>query len=129
MRRATRELRELRAVNQGIPVRELDRPHSSRRKKNTPTHIGYEDQAKIDNLNSDIRRLSSSTLGSASSRAREIRARQERIAADLSQVRHQAAVNQSRGRCMRISRRAANLGSVGATSGSTPCAATAPHRP
>jgi len=53
---------------------QLDRPRSSRRKKNTPTHIGYEDQAKIDNLNSDIRRLSSSTLGSASSRAREIRA-------------------------------------------------------
>ena len=74
MRRATRELRELRAVNRGVPVRELDRPRSSRRKKNTPTRIGYEDQAKIDNLNSDIRRLSSSTLGSASSRAREIRA-------------------------------------------------------
>jgi len=74
MRRATRELRELRAVNRGVPVRELDRPRSSRRKKNTPTRIGYEDQAKIDNLNSDIRRLSSSTLGSASSRTREIRA-------------------------------------------------------
>ena len=74
MRRATRELRELRAVNRGVPVRELDHPRSSRRKKNTPTRIGYEDQAKIDNLNSDIRRLSSSTLGSARSRARELRA-------------------------------------------------------
>ncbi|MDG4553826.1 MAG: DUF4124 domain-containing protein [Candidatus Competibacter sp.] len=74
MRRATRELRELRAVNRGVSVRELDRPRSSRRKKNTPTHIGYEDQAKIDNLNSDIRRLSSSTLGSARSHSREIRA-------------------------------------------------------
>ncbi|QQS53984.1 MAG: DUF4124 domain-containing protein [Candidatus Competibacteraceae bacterium] len=74
MRRATRELRELRAVNRGIPVRELDRPKTSRRKKNTPVHIGHGDQARIDNLNSDIRRLSSSTLGSARGRARELRA-------------------------------------------------------
>ncbi len=74
MERATQELRELRAVNRGVPVRELDRPRSSRRNKNVPTRIGYEDQARIDNLNSDIRRLSSSTLGSASSRARETRA-------------------------------------------------------
>ena len=79
MRRATQELRELRALNRGVPVRELDRPRSSRRKKSEPARIGYEDQARIDNLNSDIRRLSSSTLGSASSRARQLRAAKKEL--------------------------------------------------
>ncbi len=75
MKRATRELRELRAVNRGVPMDELDRSRSAHRnRKNAAAHIGHEDQAKIDNLNSDIRRLSSTTLGSASSRARELRA-------------------------------------------------------
>ncbi|MCC7221483.1 MAG: DUF4124 domain-containing protein [Candidatus Contendobacter sp.] len=73
MRRAVRELRALRAVNRDIPVSELDRPrHPSKQKE--PVEISYTDQAKIDNLNSDIRRLSSSTFGTPASRAREIRA-------------------------------------------------------
>lgn len=76
LERATRRLRELRAVNRGVPVEELDRPASAKKGRATqePPYIGYEDRAKIDNLNSDIRRLSSSTLGTAASRAREMRA-------------------------------------------------------
>ena len=65
----------------GRPGARARLPHSSRRKKNTPTHIGYEDQAKIDNLNSDIRRLSS-TRQRQQSCPGDPRG-QERIAADL----------------------------------------------
>lgn len=76
LERAKQELRELRATSRGVPVSELDRPSSRNRNNKTqqPVYIGYEDRAKIDNLNSDIRRLSSSTIGSASGRARELRA-------------------------------------------------------
>ena len=76
LQRATRELRELRALNRGVPVGELDRPAAGRKggKTKEPTYIGYEDRARIDNLNSDIRRLSSSTVGTSASRARELRA-------------------------------------------------------
>lgn len=81
LQRATRQLRELRATSRGVSVDELDRP--ARRKKRSesrePPHIGYEDRARIDNLNSDIRRLSSSTLGTPSSRAREIRAAKDEL--------------------------------------------------
>lgn len=81
LQRATRQLRELRATSRGVPVDELDRP--ARRKKRgesrEPVYIGYEDRARIDNLNSDIRRLSSSTIGSASGRAREIRAAKDEL--------------------------------------------------
>ena len=79
--RATRQLRELRAVNRGVPVNELDRParRSRRSASREPSHIGYEDQTRIDNLNSDIRRLSSSTIGNSSSRAREIRAAKDEL--------------------------------------------------
>ncbi|MBL8251920.1 MAG: DUF4124 domain-containing protein [Candidatus Competibacter sp.] len=72
--RATRELRQLRAVNRDVPVSELDRPASGRKRSKEPPYIGYEDRVKIDNLNGDIRRLSSSTFGTPASRAREIRA-------------------------------------------------------
>ncbi len=44
-----------------------------------PAYIGYEDRARIDNLNSDIRRLSSSTVGSSSTRNREIRAAKDEL--------------------------------------------------
>ncbi len=76
LQRATRELRELRAVNRGVPVGELDHPatRSKKGKAKEPPYIGYEDRTKIDTLNSDIRRLSSSTIGTPASRAREIRA-------------------------------------------------------
>jgi hypothetical protein len=81
LQRATRQLRELRATSRGVPVDELDRP--ARRKKRgesrEPPHIGYEDRARIDNLNSDIRRLSSSTIGTPGSRAREIRAAKDEL--------------------------------------------------
>ncbi len=73
MKRATQQLRELRAVNRGVPVNELDRSRPTRSKKNEPIHIGYADQMRIDNLNSEIRRLSSSSFGTPASRAREIR--------------------------------------------------------
>ncbi len=81
LRRAARELRELRALNRGVPVEELDRPPPRRqkRKPQEPPSIGYEDQAKIDNLNSDIRRLSSSTIGTAASRTRELRAAKDEL--------------------------------------------------
>ena len=81
LRRAERKLRELRAANRGVSVNELDRP-ASRSKQNKikePPHIGYEDRARIDNLNSDIRRLSSSTIGTPASRAREIRAAKDEL--------------------------------------------------
>lgn len=76
LRRATRELRELRAVNRGVPVHELDRPASGKGtgKGKEPPYIGYDDRTRIENLNSDIRRLSSSTIGTPDSRARELRA-------------------------------------------------------
>lgn len=76
LERAKQELRQLRATSRGVPVGELDRPISRKRrgKSQEPIHISYADRARIDNLNSDIRRLSSSTIGSARSRAREIRA-------------------------------------------------------
>ena len=81
MQRATQQLRELRATSRGVSVEELDRP--ARRKKRgesrEPVYIGYEDRARIDNLNSEIRRLSSSTIGSASSRAQEIRAAKDEL--------------------------------------------------
>jgi len=81
LQRATRQLRELRATNRGVPVNELDRPAPRKRRgePREPPHIGYEDQARIDNLNSDIRRLSSSTIGSPGSRAREIRAAKDEL--------------------------------------------------
>lgn len=74
--RATRELRQLRAVNRGVPASELDRPAGGRKRGKTQEtpYIGYEDRSRIDNLNSDLRRLSSSTFGTPASRAREIRA-------------------------------------------------------
>ena len=80
-KRATRELRELRAVNRGVPVGELDRPASGRKRGKTqePPYIGYEDRVKIDNLNSDLRRLSSSTFGTPGGRAREIRAIKDQL--------------------------------------------------
>lgn len=80
LQRATQELRELRATSRGVPVKELDRPTKKKGgKTREPIRIGYEDQARIDNLNSDIRRLSSSTLGTPASRAREIRAAESEI--------------------------------------------------
>lgn len=81
LQRATRQLRELRATNRGVPVKELDRParRSRRNESREPPHIGYEDQTRIDNLNSQIQRLSSSTIGSSSSRAREIRAAKDEL--------------------------------------------------
>ncbi len=76
LKRAARELRELRAVNRGVPVSEIDRPSSGGRKgkDKEPPYIGYEDRTRIENLNSDIRRLSSSTIGTPASRASELRA-------------------------------------------------------
>lgn len=77
MQRGAKELRELRAVNRGVPVGELDRPTTARDRKSKsqePVYIGYEDRIRIETLNSDIQRLSSSTFGTASSRNREIRA-------------------------------------------------------
>ncbi|MBK8751019.1 MAG: DUF4124 domain-containing protein [Candidatus Competibacteraceae bacterium] len=76
LERAKQKLRELRATSRGVPVGELDRPASRKKSSKTqePVYIGYEDRSRIDSLNSDIRRLSSSTIGNASSRAREIRA-------------------------------------------------------
>ena len=79
MQRATQELRELRAVNRGVPVRELDRPRSARSKKGDPVPIGYEDQTRIDNLNREIQRVSSSSFGTPASRAREIRAAKDQL--------------------------------------------------
>ena len=81
MQRATRQLRELRATSRGVPVDELDRPPSRKRRgePREPPHIGYEDRARIDNLNSEIRRLSSSTVGSSSTRNREIRAAKDEL--------------------------------------------------
>ena len=81
LQRATRQLRELRATNRGVSVQELDRPASRKRRGDSrePVYIGYEDRTRIDNLNSDIRRLSSSTLGTPSSRAREIRAAKDEL--------------------------------------------------
>jgi len=81
LQRATRQLRELRATSRGVPVNELDRPASRKRRGDSrePAYIGYEDRARIDNLNSDIRRLSSSTLGTPSSRARELRAAKDEL--------------------------------------------------
>lgn len=81
LQRATRQLRELRATSRGVSVNELDRPprrgkHSEPRE---PVYIGYEDRARIDNLNSDIRQLSSSTIGSPSARARQIRAAKDEL--------------------------------------------------
>lgn len=76
LQRATQGLRELRASRRGVPVEALDRPAARGKKAKTrePVYIGYGDRTKIDNLNSDIRRLSSSTIGDPASRAREIRA-------------------------------------------------------
>ena len=76
LERAKQELRELRATSRGVPVGELDRPASRKKSSKTqePVYIGYEDRARIESLNSEIQRLSSSTIGSASSRAREIHA-------------------------------------------------------
>ncbi|MFZ1641854.1 MAG: DUF4124 domain-containing protein [Candidatus Contendobacter sp.] len=81
LQRATRQLRELRATSRGVPVNELDRPAPRKRRGESrePVYIGYEDRARIDNLNSDIRRLSSSTFGSPGSRAREIRAARDEL--------------------------------------------------
>ena len=81
MQRAARQLRELRATSRGVPVDELDRPPFRKRRgePREPPHIGYEDRARIDNLNSEIRRLSSSTIGSSSNRAREIRAAKDEL--------------------------------------------------
>lgn len=82
MQRATRQLRELRATSRGVSVEELDRSPSRKKRRGEPqepVYIGYEDRARIDNLNSDIRRLSSSTIGSASSRAQGIRAAKDEL--------------------------------------------------
>ena len=81
LERAKQELRELRATSRGVPVGDLDRPASRKKRGKTqePVYIGYEDRARIDSLNSEIRRLSSSTIGSASSRAREIRAAKDEL--------------------------------------------------
>ena len=82
LQRATRQMRELRATSRGVSVNELDRPAAPRKKRGEPqepVYIGYEDRARIDNLNSDIRRLSSSTIGSPSARAREIRAAKDEL--------------------------------------------------
>jgi hypothetical protein len=81
LQRATRQLRELRATSRGVPVNALDRPapRKKRGQSREPVYIGYEDRARIDNLNSDIRRLSSSTLGTPGSRAREIRAAKDEL--------------------------------------------------
>ncbi len=79
MRRATQELRELRAVNRGIPVSELDRSRSARSKKGDSVSIGYEDQTRIDNLNREIQRVSSSSFGTPASRAGEIRAAKDQL--------------------------------------------------
>ena len=81
LQRATRQLRELRATSRGVSVQELDRPASRKRRGDSrePAYIGYEDRARIDNLNSDIRRLSSSTVGSSSTRNREIRAAKDEL--------------------------------------------------
>jgi hypothetical protein len=78
MKRATQELRELRAVNRDIPVSELDRPRRAAKQKE-PIQISTTDQARIDNLNSDIRRLSSSTFGTPASRAKELRAAKDEL--------------------------------------------------
>jgi len=74
--KATRKLRELRAFNRGVSVNELDRPSHSRnrRKSKEPVYIGYQDQTKIDNLNADIRRLSSSTAETPANRSRALKA-------------------------------------------------------
>ena len=82
LQRAREELRELRAAHRGIPVEALEDSTSRKKsgksskssKTREPIYIGYEDQTRIDNLNSDIRRLSSSTIGTSSNRAQEIRA-------------------------------------------------------
>ena len=80
LQRATRQMRELRATSRGVSVQELDRPASRKRRGDSgEVYIGYEDRARIDNLNSDIRRLSSSTVGSSSSRNREIRAAKDEL--------------------------------------------------
>lgn len=81
LQRATRQLRELRATSRGVPVNALDRPapRKKRGQSREPVYIGYEDRARIDNLNSDIRRLSSSTFGTPGSRAREIRAAKDAL--------------------------------------------------
>ncbi len=81
LERAKQELRELRAAGRGVPVGALDRPVSRKRNKKTqePVYIGYTDQIRIDTLNSDSRRLSSSTFGSAGSRAREIRVAKDEL--------------------------------------------------
>jgi len=78
MQRATRELRELRAVNRDVPVSELDRPRRTGKQKE-PIQISYTDQARIDNLNRDIRRLSSSSFGTRADRAKEIRAAKDEL--------------------------------------------------
>jgi hypothetical protein len=81
LKKATHQLRELRATSRGVPVEALDRSakHGRAAKVQELPHIGYEDRAKIDNLNSDIRRLSSSTLETAASRAREIRVAKDEL--------------------------------------------------
>ena len=79
MKRATQQLRELRAVNRGVPVNELDRSRPTRSSKQEPVHIGYADQIRIDNLNSEIRRLSSSSFGTPASRAQEIRVAKDEL--------------------------------------------------
>ena len=81
LQRASRQLRELRATSRGVPVDELDRsaPRKKRGESREPVYIGYEDRTRIDNLNSEIRRLSSSTIGSPSSRAQQIRAARDEV--------------------------------------------------
>ena len=74
--KATRKLRELRAFNRGVSVNDLDHPGNSRKrsKSREPVYIGYQDQTKIDNLNADIRRLSSSTAETPANRSRALKA-------------------------------------------------------
>ncbi len=81
LQRATERQRELRAARRGIPVESLDgsTPRKKSGKSREPIHIGYDDQMRIDNLNSDIRRLSSSTIGNSSQRNREIRAAKDEL--------------------------------------------------
>ncbi len=81
LQEASQELRKLRAAHRGVAVEALDRPamRSRTAKAKEPPYIGYEDRAKIDNLNSDIRRLSASTIGTAANRAREIRAAKDEL--------------------------------------------------
>lgn len=81
LQRATERQRELRAARRGVPVDALEGSISRKKssKSREPIYIGYDDQMRIDNLNSDIRRLSSSTIGNSSNRNREIRAAKDEL--------------------------------------------------